>query len=448
MNRKNAYLRTVAATMLTASLFVTACSASSSAPVSKDDSTAPASAAAKKEPVELVVYHPFPADWPEDQFFKTFGDPIQKKFPHIKIKYITGKLQDLITAGQRIDLIYVSIGASQANILDTGLQSDISPLIKKYNYDLGRLEPTMVDAARKMAGGNGIYGLPVYVPPSAIYYNKDLFDKFGVPYPKDGMTWDELFEVSKKMTRSEGGASYYGFGSSYNHLALMNQQSIPLVTSDKQATLDKDDRWKSFTDNLLRFYRLPGYEVFKTNQLSEPYERNRFFKDRNVAMFLATTALHNETEVGDMNFDIASFPVFKDTPQAGPQPYPVYWYITSQAEKRDDAFEAISYLTSDEYQLKNIKEGNFLSALSNKSIREQFGTDNKLYKGKNVKALQPTNYSQLGSFNKYNSIVSGELNVGIRESVTNKKDTNTVLREAAERANKKIQEQEAANVKK
>ena len=28
--------------------------------------------------------------------------------------------------------------------------------------------------------------------PLAIYYNKDLFDKAGVPYPKDGWTWDRL----------------------------------------------------------------------------------------------------------------------------------------------------------------------------------------------------------------------------------------------------------------
>ena len=165
-------------------------------------------------------------------------------------------------------------------------------------------------------------------------------------------------------------------------------------------------------------------------------------------MFLAITALHNEVEVGDMNFDIASYPMFKDQPQAGPQPYPIFWYVTSMSEHKDDAFEAIAYLTSEEFQLKNVRKGVFLSTLADKSIREQFGAETVLYKGKNVKALQPSVYSPMGRFTPYNTLVSVELNTGIRESITNRKDTNTLLREAAERANKKIQEKETAAGKK
>ncbi|CAG7612081.1 hypothetical protein PAESOLCIP111_01478 [Paenibacillus solanacearum] len=438
MNGKKAYRYTVSL-MLVTTLLITGCSTQNTPSKSGEGSNV------KKDPVELVVYFPFPADWPEEDFFKTFGEPIQKKFPHITIKFInSGKTQELITSGQTIDILFASIGASQAHLLDLGLESDISPEIKKFNYDLNRLEPTMVDAARKMADGKGIYGLPVYVPPSAIYYNKDLFDKFGVPYPKDDMTWDELFELSKKMTRNDGGTQYYGLASSYGHLATMNQMSIPLVGPDKTATFDKDDRWKTFVDNLIRFYRLPGFEVFKTGDLSESAERNRFFKNRNIAMFIATTALHNEKEVQDMNFDIASFPVYKDKPQAGPQPYPINFYITSQSQKRDDAFEVIAYLTSEEFQMKPIKEGKLLTALANKTIRAQFGTESSLYKGKNVKALQPNNYSPLGAYSKYTSTASGEINTGLRDAIVNKKDTNTLLREAAERANKKIQELETA----
>jgi len=172
----------------------------------------------KKEPVELVVYHAYPADWPAEVFAATFAEPIQKKFPHMTIKYLNGNIEQLITAGEKIDILYVSIGNTPSQLIDTGLQYDIEPLIKKHEFDLNRLEPAMVDAGRQVAGGKGIYGLPVLVPPSAVYYNKDLFDKFGVAYPKDGQTWDDLYETSKKMTRIDGGIQYYGFGSSYNHL--------------------------------------------------------------------------------------------------------------------------------------------------------------------------------------------------------------------------------------
>ncbi|WP_158606880.1 ABC transporter substrate-binding protein [Paenibacillus ginsengarvi] len=402
---------------------------------------------AKKDPAELTVYFPFPADWPEEDFMATFGQPIMKKFPHVTIKYITGgKVADLIAAGQSIDILFASIGATPPHLMDNKLEYDITPQIKKYNYNLTQLEPTMVDTIRELAGGKGMYGLPVYVPPSAMYYNKDIFDKFGVPYPKAGITWDEMYELTKSLTRSDGGTKYTGFASSYGHMAFMNQLSIPIVKTDtKKAALDTDDRWKTFVDNLTRFYKLPGYSHIPNNQISEPNERNRFFKDRTVGMFLALTALHNAKEIGDMNWDLAPFPVFKDKPDLGPQAYPTYFYVTSMSKHQDQAFEVIAYLTTEEFQAPQIKDGKFLTTLNNKALRATFGQNNPMYTGKNVKAFQPDKYAPAGSVNKYNGLYNAEFNTVVRDVIYNNKDTNTALREAAERINKKIDELETAS---
>ncbi|WP_218103841.1 ABC transporter substrate-binding protein [Paenibacillus hemerocallicola] len=438
------YKKRSMAALLCLALGTTACGGGSggSAPALGSESAVQA----KKDPVQLTVYFPFPADWPEENFMETFGQPITKKFPHVTIKYITGgKVADLITAGETIDILFASIGATPPHLMENKLEYDMTPQIKKYNYNLNSLESTMIDTARQLAGG-GIYGLPVYVPPSATYYNKDIFDKFGVPYPKAGITWDEMFELTKSLTRSDGGVNYTGFGSSYGHLAFMNQQSIPLIkTETKKAAFDTDERWKSFVDNLARFYKLPGYSHIKNNQISEPNERNRFFKDRTVGMFLALTALHNAKEIGDMNWDLASFPVYKDKPDTGPQAYPTYFYVTSMSKHKDQAFEVIAYLTTEEYQLPQIKDGKFLTTLSNKTLRQSFGQNNPMYTGKNVKAFQPDKYAPAGSVNKYNGSYNAEFNTIVRDVVFNNKDANTALREAAERVNKKIEETEVAS---
>jgi multiple sugar transport system substrate-binding protein len=402
-------------------------------------------AVSQKEPVTLSVFFPYPADWPEEDFMSTFGQPIMKKFPHVTIKYIAGgKIPELLAAGETIDIIYASIGATPPFLLENKLEYDISPQIKKYGYNLNHLEPTMIDTARQLAGG-GIYGLPVYVPPSTIYYNKDLFDKFGVAYPKSGITWDELFELSKSLTRSDGGVDYTGFASSYGHLAMMNQMSIPLVRTDtKKSAFDTDDRWKTFSENLIRFYKIPGYAHIKSNQISEPHERNRFFKDRTAAMFLSMTALHSPKELGDLNWNLAPFPVFKEKPDTGPQAYPTYFYVTSMSKSKDQAFEVIAFLTTEEYQSQQLRDGKFLTTLNNKALRLQFGQNNPIYAGKNVQAFQPDKYAPAGSVNKYNGTHQGEYNNVIRDAVHNGKDINTALREAAERINKKIEETEAA----
>jgi len=52
-----------------------------------------------------------------------------------------------------------------------------------------------------------IYGLPKDFTARVIFYNKDLFDQAGLPYPKDDWTWDEFLEVAKKLTYGD----QYGF---------------------------------------------------------------------------------------------------------------------------------------------------------------------------------------------------------------------------------------------
>ncbi len=45
-----------------------------------------------------------------------------------------------------------------------------------------------------------------------INYNRDLFDKAGVAYPKQGWTWDEFREVAKALTVKDGSGNVTQFG--------------------------------------------------------------------------------------------------------------------------------------------------------------------------------------------------------------------------------------------
>nr|WP_129408174.1 sugar ABC transporter substrate-binding protein [Marinitoga lauensis] len=49
------------------------------------------------------------------------------------------------------------------------------------------------------------YGVPFAWVGSVIYYNKDLFDKYNVPYPRPDWTWNEFLEAAKRLTIDEDG---------------------------------------------------------------------------------------------------------------------------------------------------------------------------------------------------------------------------------------------------
>ncbi len=53
------------------------------------------------------------------------------------------------------------------------------------------------------------YVLPYDFGPILLFYNKDQFDKYGVEYPNDSWTWDDLVAAAKKMTNEA--ENDYGF---------------------------------------------------------------------------------------------------------------------------------------------------------------------------------------------------------------------------------------------
>ncbi|MGI6543656.1 MAG: extracellular solute-binding protein [Limnochordia bacterium] len=52
--------------------------------------------------------------------------------------------------------------------------------------------------------GNYLYALPHYAGTWAVWYNQDLFDQAGVPSPSNNWTWDDLTNISRKVTMRNG----------------------------------------------------------------------------------------------------------------------------------------------------------------------------------------------------------------------------------------------------
>lgn len=59
-----------------------------------------------------------------------------------------------------------------------------------------------------MAMQGGLYGLPWCYATHVLYYNKDLFDKAGIPYPDENWTWDDFVRAARALT--DPAAGIYG----------------------------------------------------------------------------------------------------------------------------------------------------------------------------------------------------------------------------------------------
>jgi len=397
------------------------------------------------EPVTLNFYHN--GGIPQEQFNQQFASYINQKLPNVTVNFIPKdknvSLADMIASGSaNIDIFIDSIGQIGLNgsLIDLGLNYDISDLVKKHNIDLNRFDPNTIDAVKVMGG---LYGLPISNSTMVLIYNKDIFDKFGVPYPKDGMTWDELAELSKRLTRFDSGVQYVGYSTSINHYLRMNPLSLVNVDPQtKRATLDTDQWKKLIQETLLNPMQSDAYKTV-AEQLSKQWYRipymDEFSKEKNVAIFSFMYGEHSWLQ--GMNYDFAALPSFKDKPKVGAQAYPTYMFITSTSQKKDAAMEVIKLFVSDEYQMKQSKEGG-ITTLKSEQIRQVFGQETQM-KDKNIRnAVFYNSTAPATPKTRYDTYVEEQIRTQFSLLLRGQTDMNTALRTAQENVNKKIMEAE------
>ncbi|WP_158606824.1 extracellular solute-binding protein [Paenibacillus ginsengarvi] len=393
--------------------------------------------AAINEPVELTFYYMY-ADWSTEKFMGLVGKHIQKQYPNVRFNFIqtgTGTtIEDTVAAKQNLDVIIASQGQLQ-KLADLGLLSDISDLVTTYKYDLNRIEPSPLETMRRIANGS-IVGLPYKINALALYYNKDIFDKFGVPYLKDGMTWDEIYEKARLLTRTDAGVSYTGisFGS-YGNLLTLNQYGHELVDPKTRKPTFEDNFWKPYVDSFTRFYQLGSGP--NPDLLNGPKVKEAFTKNKTSAMWFATIGDFPRINEWDFNWDVAAYPTFKELPDVGPPPAPTYMLVSANSKHRSEAFLAVASMLSDETQTELVKQGDATS-LKNKQVRDQFGTAYPYLKDKNVKALLPGKMAGPISWNKETIAVQSVFSKAFADVAQGTKDVNTALREAQEAGQKAI----------
>jgi multiple sugar transport system substrate-binding protein len=356
-------------------------------------------------------------------------DPVSKKYPFITLNILKrGKgnsIPELIAAGELPDLIANWTGGLTSQI-QYGIFFDISPLIKSHNVDLSRFQPNALDSMRK-ATDNQLFGLPFNMQFFAMFYNKDIFDKFGAPYPKDGMTWESAIELARKVTREDGGVQYRGLDPDGIERMGLSLSLESIDGKNDQPTVN-NDQWKRVFELGKQLYSIPGNGLTKA-----PFDD--FVKDRRLAMLASYNRFSQmeEPSSSGMNWDVVQYPSFNEKPNTFGLSNPWFMMITSTSKHKDQAMQVIEVLTSDEVQLINSRKAVKLPPLNNPEMQKQFGADLPFMKGKNIAGVfkshaapAPVGYSEFHS--KADSLMKKNFNDYEAGTI----DVNTALRQSDE----------------
>ncbi|CAG7595388.1 hypothetical protein PAESOLCIP111_00037 [Paenibacillus solanacearum] len=409
---------------------------------SPSDSKGKAAQEDKRQPVTLKFYTG-DKDY-ETRFKNEIADKVKQKYPYISFEFQgadKGKeIQDLVVAGESPDIYYQGLSALDNNLVKFDLQYDLSDLIKKNNFDLSRIDPAYLDIIKNASAtyGGSYFGLPVTGYTPVLFYNKDIFDKFGVPYPKDGMTWDDAYAIAQKLNRVEDGVQYRGMTMNFTYLLDNNQLAAPYFHLKEDRAAIQTDAWKSIFATLSKFYRLPLDKPL--DDRSRVKEVSAFTKERVSAMHADVTAAIESFPDDFTRWDMVSLPTMKEAPGTNAMVNPRFYYIMSSSKHKEEAFKVIDFVLSDEMQMAASKAGK-ATVLSKPDIQKAYSQDFAAMKGKNTgalyvnKSVKPapprdpklTTVSTASPLNKeFNNVIKGV------------KDVNTALRDLEDSVNKLI----------
>lgn len=390
----------------------------------------------KGGPAELLI-HSVNAGITDDQFEKFFVEPLKAKYPEITLVLAKETLDKLIAAGTPPDLVLVS-NAGLITVLESDVPEDLNPMVKTHGIDLSKLDQSVVQQTLVLGEQKALYGIPFAMNYGAMVHNRDIFDKFGVPYPKDTMTYEEAYELGKKMTRTEGGTNYIGILPP-DLRQMYWQYGLPIYDKAKnKATLTTDKHAKVFS-LLNQFYMIPGY-IEKGNVR---HSIDLFFKEHRMAMYpnwiaAINTYFTNAKSKDAIKWDLTAHPGFSDKPGLGKEVDYHMIVVNKAGKKKDAAYQVIISLLSEDVQTKLSRAGR-LSVLKNDNIRKVYGADNDTFTGKNLQSIFKVSPSPLPPASKYDPKINALLNGEVSKNVAvGGIDINTALRNAEDKANKEI----------
>lgn len=386
----------------------------------------------KKDPYTLKLYA---AGVSEEEFDSRFRAVLESKFPHITFNYrrnVAGAtITELVAQNDIPDLIRTDIPTLKNLYMDLGLAYDLRDLIKQNNYDMNRFNHVFTQEITDVVRTGEVYGLPVppYFP-QVLYYNKDLFNKFGQDYPTDGMSFDEVYDLARLMTRNEGSENFRGFSANITAWLRDNPYSHPIL-DPKIDGLSETSVWQTMFTTLKRFYEIPGNKVEKTVG-----EENNIFSKGSVAMQLNQ---HNIYLIipEEVDWDIVSTPTIPGGPQLMGQRGPAYWSISKQSEHKEEAFEVIMTMISDEIALEDSRQG-IPTVLVNKEIQDALGSEHPIYSSKNMAAINyylpapPTPKREPGLVDIAGGTQQNSMGPAFHKMVLDASDMNTALRDLNE----------------
>lgn len=323
-------------------------------------------------------------------------------------------------------------------IEELGVEFPLDDLIERHGFDIDRLDPSLLAFMQSHSDEGKVVGFPDGTSFWGLYYNKEVFDKFGKDYPDpdEPMTWEELIDLVADMTREVDGVQYYGLAGAPT-VALDEFAAHKTDPETGEVLVEKDPNFKRYLELIESYYNIPG--------MKDPDNSGDPFVQEQTAAMVTRTNDWLKRGWGDPDpsevehIDLVPMPVWEDMPTTMPAKDSWFMVIPEYTEYKDEAFKALTTFYEIDIQVEMAKNMSLQTPLIDEEILDEYGTDIPTYDGKNVQAYfygQPAIFE--GRQSTWDRFV--DINSAIDKIRDEDMDAVTALRQLVEESEGKIEE--------
>lgn len=192
---------------------------------------------------------------------------------------------------------------------------------------------------------DSVYGIPVSVVTSCLYYNKDIFDQAGAAYPTDDWTWDDVQKASKDIQDKVEGVNGFSFG-----MKTLPYTFEMYLWSNGAAFVDKDGKRDGNLNSKESIETFTMFQEMEKNGLAYAAEKgvSKDMLSGKTAMYVDGTWPMKELDAGGVNYGIAQIPKFKGQDTSLSVVNTCGIAISRDSKYKDAAWEFVKYWTGEE----------------------------------------------------------------------------------------------------
>lgn len=348
--------------------------------------------------------------------------------------YQTVLATQLTGSGSGFDIVTVKDVPGYTTLVNKGVLEPLDDYIAKDGVDLaaykGLTDQIKVD--------DKLFELPFRSDFWVLYYNKDVFDKAGVEYPTNDMTFEQYDELARKLTNPEPGSEVFG---AHYHTWRSAVQLFGILDGKNTIVDGTYDFLKPYYEMILAEQEdgvCQDYATLKTSNL----HYSGAFSQGNIGMmnmgswFIAT--LIEKVKSGEYT-DCANWGIVKYPHADGVAPGSTLATITSlaiptSATNKDQAWDFIKFVCGEEGAEILASTGTIPAIMTDDIATMVASTDGYPTDADSTEALQTANlYLEMPVHQK-----SSEMEVVLNEAHDNIMTGNMTIDEGIADMNEKI----------